>query len=176
MLIFAKAHIQSYTKHDGTFVSAHEDTRRHTMVVVRRPPSRPNDPVAHMLSHMVEDPKSKWGIRIFDEPVADKTAVMPLSRKWTWEGPTKRYLTGTSTVGIVKATREAIETALKHAGILPHGPTGSYYPGKYVYLVKGDSSRRGVDDGERVLTGARVIAEYTKENDERGALLPVAGK
>lgn len=131
------------------------------------------DPVEHILTLIAQEPSAKWGLRIVDEPVADTSAILPLSRKWTWKGPTKRLLSGTSTIGISRPTRAYVELALAFAGIPPYAKAAkSFYLGKHVYLVKGTSWRSGIDDGEKIMKDARVVAEYSKENDGVAPLLP----
>lgn len=160
-ILFTKSHVSAYTKKDGTFVAAHDDKR--TAAKTARQPvtdkatSREwGDGAAiesEILEHMKSDPYADWGLRVIPPGYEVKEGEdLPPSKRWDDGEETDEDLSGTSTIGIMNGNVAQAISKLKRGG----------YFGKQVALVFGDSVGAGEDDGERLISDAKVAAVWSK--------------
>ena len=118
------------------------------------------------------EPYSDWGIRVVER----HPAVEPLeesSRLWVNGEPTEHTLPGVSVIEIKGRGKEAIDTAIEHAGIGGSGPNGFYF-GKYVLLVRGDYWGDGQDEDEAIFKNAVVHSVFEKEDEGDSPFIELA--
>lgn len=163
--LFLKAHIDGYTRKDGTFVRPHEDRRvagkwggddRHLdeiMDIVGRSPHK-----HHALRVMTTHPQTG------EDPDVEVGQKLGPSHRWNDGKATARALKGTS--GYAFRNREGLKKAIKGAG--------SYF-GRQVVLMGGDEARPGADAGEKLIADAKVLGVWHRKAEGAGRGLGIEG-
>ena len=108
-----------------------------------------------------------YGLRVI--PGGDNTPeigdLLGHSYKWVDRNQTSKVLRGSSTVGLPSIDESSIRSAFDILGIGNNlGKHRPYYYGDDVVLVKGTNRGKGVDKGERLISGARVVWRGKKKS------------
>ena len=189
--LIAKAHVSGYTNAHGTYVAPHEDKRqKHADALPSHQTSAPIADIPEKFRWVSEEqlqaasqivdavksiPGKAVGIRVI--PDEDEKAYTPgdsLEQSFKWKNGeiTEKRIGGTSTAGIETKDIAGVLTALHNLGVLGKSGPNGYYVGTRVALVAGEKSKKGEDAGEKVITGARVLALWSKENDGLSKIKP----
>lgn len=160
--LIAKAHISGYMNSHGTYVAPHEDKR------VKRKDDHDGwlgaDMADAIRDHMESDPYATFGLRVI--PHGHEVGVgdeLPPSKRWEDGEDTGEELDGTSTIGVTKKNVEQAIKTLERAG----------YSGSQIVLVAGESAGYGEDEGERLISDAKVIAAWRRSPTMQKSLVIV---